>query len=45
MRHAAYETPEVAERLRARALDFANAQGNKRVDRMVACLAPGAYRD
>jgi hypothetical protein len=45
MRHAAYETPEVAERLRARALDFANAQGIKRVDRMVACLAPGAYRD
>ena len=43
MRRAAYEPPDVAESLRAKSRASAAAVGIKRVDRMVACLAPGAY--
>src|SRR5262249_36015736 len=43
MRHAAYETGSAAQELRARTQSFCTTKGIQRADRMVACLAPGAF--
>jgi hypothetical protein len=39
-----YEPPDVCERVRGVVRDWANSQGVKRTDRLVASLAPGGYR-
>ena len=44
-RRAAYEPRDAADSLRGSVQDWAKSRGVKRFDHLVACLAPGSYRE